>query len=97
MRISDWSSDVCSSDLRDARRRCDIPRCSWRPFNLEADPETAQPVGQEHGVKVAGPPQDHVECKRGEPNVKPFAVGAERARAAEIGRESWRERGCQYV
>src|SRR3546814_5884096 len=64
---------------RDARRRCDIPRCSWRPFNLEADPETAQPVGQEHGVKVAGPPQDHVECKRSEPNVKPFAVEIGRA------------------
>src|SRR3546814_14495700 len=27
MRISDWSSDVCSSDLRDAARR---PRPRWR-------------------------------------------------------------------
>src|SRR3546814_11875198 len=81
---------------RDARRRCDIPRCSWRSFNLEADPETAQPVGQEHGVKAAGPPQDHGECNPREPKVKPFAVGAERARGAAGGgggevRGGWHE------
>src|SRR3546814_8726992 len=35
MRISDWSSDVCSSDLRVARQRCpdcrEIPRYPPRP------------------------------------------------------------------
>src|SRR3546814_13611043 len=30
MRISDWSSDVCSSDLVDLRVQVSICRCKWR-------------------------------------------------------------------
>src|SRR3546814_9911787 len=32
MRISDWSSDVCSSDLLDARIDARMTRTSWRPI-----------------------------------------------------------------
>src|SRR3546814_9347221 len=35
MRISDWSSDVCSSDLRDLfRERAQRARHRWRPVSL---------------------------------------------------------------
>src|SRR3546814_19805949 len=38
MRISDWSSDVCSSDLRTQRWR--KRRCRWVPGTAEIDPAT---------------------------------------------------------
>src|SRR3546814_3931186 len=53
MRISDWSSDVCSSDLR-AARACDDSRLRrHRPFRSapEIDDEAAlrRPVGKDKG------------------------------------------------
>src|SRR3546814_1756371 len=36
MRISDWSSDVCSSDLKFAGATTN----GWRAFNISADKET---------------------------------------------------------
>src|SRR3546814_3345301 len=33
LRISDWSSDVCSSDLSYAEWRCGAVRCPVRPLN----------------------------------------------------------------
>src|SRR3546814_1888465 len=32
MRISDWSSDVCSSDLEELRRRLGVPEGSFKNF-----------------------------------------------------------------
>src|SRR3546814_16759211 len=85
MRISDWSSDVCSSDLHQAgASRCPrrtvagIPRvqAGGRPF--PGDIYVQRPIRN-------GDSPDRDEC-------------ADRAcRRLEIGRASWRERVCQYV
>src|SRR3546814_7480440 len=46
MRISDWSSDVCSSDLRRSRRRSrrawSMPSASTSPRAFVADPRKAE-------------------------------------------------------
>src|SRR3546814_3522051 len=47
MRISDWSSDVCSSDLRQRRCRPPAPADGWRPaagevWAAEAEPKAAR-------------------------------------------------------
>src|SRR3546814_5287229 len=89
MRISDWSSDVCSSDLRHAGIR-------------QAD---AVDVGRQAGdqfVSVAGHQRRTDEDVM---NVGVFEDVAERGLALariqadrdEIGRASCRERVCQYV
>src|SRR3546814_12517097 len=79
MRISDWSSDVCSSDLmvavasrgRSYRRPCvEIPaQESWMILIHEIDRE---PRMFEYEIEKAGAAEE------------------------EIGRESCRERVCQY-
>src|SRR3546814_9468611 len=84
MRISDWSSDVCSSDLFAARRG------NWKvmlrgAFHSRAlknllHPES--PVG--HTLHIPSG------------QVKPLFEVADLYRQAEIGRASWRERVCQY-
>src|SRR3546814_10657491 len=55
MRISDWSSDVCSSDLRVARQRCpdcrEIPRYPPRP-RLSRLPRAPRKA---HAVLIARP------------------------------------------
>src|SRR3546814_16616882 len=49
MRMSDWSSDVCSSDLRDARRVAEAPQRGL----------SARPVGFARRLRVdAARPQD---------------------------------------
>src|SRR3546814_7624743 len=82
MRISDWSSDVCSSDLgveavrgRDVDRRL-RPAFGRRAFKLEDEGEH----GGDRDEQFLG---DHPAGARGEIN--------------EIGRASCRERVCQYV
>src|SRR3546814_17344937 len=48
MRISDWSSDVCSSDLGGLRRRCGA-----RPWQGKAPP--AAPHGRSQGLRLLSP------------------------------------------
>src|SRR3546814_12211620 len=48
MRISDWSSDVCSSDLGGLRRRCGA-----RPWQGKAPP--AAPHGRSQGLSLLSP------------------------------------------
>src|SRR3546814_9147346 len=53
MRISDWSSDVCSSDLVD-KARAELQRLE-RDYNLEVDPDALAgelPVGQQQRVEI---------------------------------------------
>src|SRR3546814_20494799 len=54
MRISDWSSDVCSSDLAEARAQLETLAANTRRFGIEAFP-----VGDRRGgiVHVVGPEQ----------------------------------------
>src|SRR3546814_9528050 len=87
MRISDWSSDVCSSDL-DAATRVEA---------TDGD-HAHRPQGQRQdddgGEARTAPPEAGVQADaRGG---RPVPDGGRRA-AAEIGRASCRERVCQYV
>src|SRR3546814_19182482 len=89
MRISDWSSDVCSSDLLHLR----MPRHDRgeRLAAFQADPVHMADAGDErrmmhhHQGRRVG-----LLLQRGIEPVEPF--GAE-----QIGRASCRERVCQYV
>src|SRR3546814_13136571 len=93
MRISDWSSDVCSSDLRrllrpaagddrpDGRRALPAPRPARRPVARRRHRRAvrlAARLNARAGLEVAG--------RQASPRT-----------ALKIGRASWRERVCQYV
>src|SRR3546814_13324158 len=100
MRISDWSSDVCSSDLADKARGID-----------EQLGEAAEGVDGERARKdrrLRSEQRDHRDRRRRErdqrreliePDLAVAGKGAEHQRdqPAEIGRASWRERVWQYV
>src|SRR3546814_3704105 len=90
MRISDWSSDVCSSDLDGAKnmRVSNVPRGACRPRctsydGLKASQEILRLNLRKSHVETTGMPlhrgrrYDHVRDK--------------------IGSASCRERVCQYV
>src|SRR3546814_4564325 len=79
MRISDWSSDVCSSDLD--------PRPVYRRFDIHAEIENVQRIGhtildQRHARRSC---RKHGLAVRTEDDV----------RRDKIGRASCRARGCQ--
>src|SRR3546814_14170722 len=107
MRISDWSSDVCSSDLYAEKHRL-----IWVPpgqqASVAADGHIAFPVGSLI-VKSFGWPEHNggrpVETRlllhRADGwTALPYiwdADGRDATLAIEIGRASCRERVCQYV
>src|SRR3546814_2011894 len=82
MRISDWSSDVCSSDLPDAYRAWLAPDADAGSVTLvEGEP------GAEPDIQILLPE-----------GAVPWAGHSGRyAVHQEIGRASCRERVCQYV
>src|SRR3546814_6322241 len=91
MRISDWSSDVCSSDL------------SYQPTAVEVSgyeaifsDAKAEFRGRRHSfethLEIAVSPEDDIELRR-----LHVSNQSRSPRTIEIGRESWRERGCQDV
>src|SRR3546814_2227778 len=85
MRISDWSSDVCSSDLRRGRRLARSP--SYSPGSAEL-PGVAHAPGQHPlGLIEDAPRRRHT----------PVCLLLGPRSAPEIGRASCRERVCQYV
>src|SRR3546814_4422245 len=93
VRISDWSSDVCSSDL--SRHHQPDPQF-WRTRTdrfADSRPECGSELWLRAGTAAAAAP-----CSR--PRRHPYpAVAIEpwvRCRY-QIGRASWRERVCQYV
>src|SRR3546814_12267171 len=92
MRISDWSSDVCSSDLSSARtfRRCgDDPRrdSRWGRSAGRLRVSARRSAGQPRpGIAPHGTGQAH-----------PRAIAARQARKLEIGSAPGRERVCQDV
>src|SRR3546814_17679986 len=90
MRISDWSSDVCSSDLAGCRR-------------LLAGDRAAQGGGAVHRADrlprhQEGRPESRAD-RAIRPVAVPHAVPGRRTRRSgyKIGRASCRERVCQYV
>src|SRR3546814_12364968 len=107
MRISDWSSDVCSSDLRSSLTAC---RPNLRPCpeieltNFVMPDLIRHPALQ---ARIAGPRIDsgmtkakaeYCHASSTDFRAACSAASAAPARSAcEIGRASCRERVCQYV
>src|SRR3546814_19362268 len=110
MRISDWSSDVCSSDLSarhngeelnhatvdaDGVEQVGIVGIGRKAAQLEAGPGGL--VRLLHQRVVAGAEDDLVEAVIAD-DIELAVDGHGHARLADkIGRESCRERVCQYV
>src|SRR3546814_17768441 len=103
MRISDWSSDVCSSDLW---TRPDIParEISALRENPALSPprlhRAGQPLRHRHGVVPADAAVgDALPVGQVPAGLQVLAAGHQVAldHHAEIGRASCRERVCQYV
>src|SRR3546814_5295070 len=98
MRISDWSSDVCSSDLEDFAARTARPRVAHRPEIVARRDADDALFGQARDLLpqverfvvsvIAGRGQSFGREAPG--------LGDQRPRM-EIGRASCRERVCQYV
>src|SRR3546814_9712457 len=95
MRISDWSSDVCSSDLRSPRGQGGQGQHRRRPQGRRA----------RQGGEIDD--EDRRRCKEGEPGENSLGEGRSAGREdegrrkeaclQEIGRASCRERVCPYV
>src|SRR3546814_17609478 len=88
MRISDWSSDVCSSDLRVgvAHRPRDRADVALIGDGLDVRGDLGVGGGDDLRAVVLAAQVDLVAVV-----IRRVVAGG------EIGRESWRERGCQYV
>src|SRR3546814_12652532 len=91
MRISDWSSDVCSSDLRwfqpgRQARRAIRPRDHW--FDGATHVAPRQGLCREGNFRRGA----HYRCRQ-MPDRPATAVDDQ----SKIGRASWRERVGQYV
>src|SRR3546814_5255643 len=102
MRISDWSSDVCSSDLlveHQAALRVDAGK-----HHLDGEQEARQLAAGGDAAERAGRAArigrhlegDAVEAV-GRPGVFVEAIQRGAKEGAQIGRASSRERVCQYV
>src|SRR3546814_3666137 len=97
MRISDWSSDVCSSDLVLAGSGCRIvyttPVCQ-NPLGFETGPERRAEILDvcgRHGAFIIEDDVYGLYARKGRATYKSMAPDR------EIGRASCGERGCQYV
>src|SRR3546814_8200286 len=100
MRISDWSSDVCSSDLGQMPQR--LRRLMTDLIERGICPVTLATATLTEGVNL---PFDIVfltslerrsyDAQAGQPIVVPMSTAE--FRNLEIGRASCRERVCQYV
>src|SRR3546814_1382380 len=99
MRISDWSSDVCSSDLQAAVDHLDAAVAA-----TPTQPDLAAVAGRVAGIDVDHVRRDalflatshavHRIALAIQPEVA--AAGVDRGEVEEIGRASCRERGWQY-
>src|SRR3546814_9355755 len=88
MRISDWSSDVCSSDLL---------TISFSLFYI-GTPETSTPIFPFPAKNTANNKRLRRMQDKGNPLKLPFAQPQHAfEKLKQIGRASWRERGCQCV
>src|SRR3546814_8344840 len=91
LRISDWSSDVCSSDLQARVRRDVLQRLEDRWADMLAYPLVDQGVP----VLVARVPRAAIDLNRHEREIDAAMVGGIPRDA--IGRASCRERVCPSV
>src|SRR3546814_13725240 len=102
MRISDWSSDVCSSDLLEAPSPDHALEQCWELYqNIDSNyhtPDNLRSLMTSDMVKLIA--EDGTEtwwicCSSGWHQTE-APQGYEANLALQIGRESCRERGCQY-
>src|SRR3546814_14652117 len=100
MRISDWSSDVCSSDLGEVRARAEgFAREQWNRGEriVEKAAEAAKVEAERQGLTPEG------MAKKAGKVVDAGKQAGEQAGKSEpggqdgIGRAHWRERVCQTV
>src|SRR3546814_2975226 len=86
VRISDWSSDVCSSDLR-----------VWVYYFDTADPQRLMRTHVDLNTGQAGQDEIEVNNSVGATGSDNLAIRVHRHHTIEIGRASCRERVFQYV
>src|SRR3546814_2983409 len=100
MRISDWSSDVCSSDLRHPAVPCPTPSGGWTGL-IWFDEGGFQVVCRRDfrcaGKANAEPRSSALERPDGWPTDPEKKSTRAVLPRPEIGRASCRERVCQYV
>src|SRR3546814_14009603 len=102
MRISDWSSDVCSSDLELVRRVRTSGEIKWRnSMVFISEALIGEAVGlreREDGhwlIRFADVPLVLIDRYTGK--LSRFGPGRPPRPQAPPGRPAWRDRGCQYV
>src|SRR3546814_19963035 len=98
MRISDWSSDVCSSDLlaEPSAKAQGLAGMTSPPKSGNVHPR----VREAFHVQVGDGPESKRTGRntRVPPASNPAALRGRPLHAADqLGRASWRERVCQYV
>src|SRR3546814_7340943 len=95
MRISDWSSDVCSSDLASVPGRLGRLPAAARDRGRDGDRLMARAImgGDFRAIRRAPASAPVAE----QPDPRLALVGQFAAAQGEIGRASCRERVCQYV
>src|SRR3546814_10123307 len=91
LRISDWSSDVCSSDLADARRLGLLGAKKLAPRG-RVEEEIAHRDRRSDGRSMRPGRRRDVAF-----GLDDAALGLRRGARNEIGRASCRERVCQFV
>src|SRR3546814_1587969 len=93
MRISDWSSDVCSSDLIDHIHDWVLgSNGKWVTMSVPSDGSYGIPEGVMYGVPVTTKDGEYTRVEGLE--IDDFSRAA---MDKKIGRASCRERVCQYV
>src|SRR3546814_13141240 len=87
MRISDWSSDVCSSDLAALAEKTTEPIERWSS-NGASSFGASSSTPNHRGRTIAS---TVITC------ASPIVATVRTSRGAQIGRASGRQRVCQYV
>src|SRR3546814_5710531 len=101
MRISDWSSDVCSSDLGDpdSNPRLRTIIAEAKSVNMPAD--NIKRAIQRGTGELPGVSYDEITYEGYGPGGAALIIETltdnKNRTVGEIGRASGRERGCQYV
>src|SRR3546814_3057836 len=99
MRISDWSSDVCSSDLREAPFYFLKSALSYVPSGstIPYPPGTSDYHYEMELVMAIGAPVFKADKFTAAKAIYAYGAGLDMTRRDQIGRASCRERVCQYV